>query len=93
MPDSPQTFQHTDTVHIVSNGHVAFDGHQSWYDVPPQLEPIVRAAQETRREVKFTTDTDCNIHAIELLPAPPAETMRDRLGDMAARLAAQLRRR
>ena len=87
------TLQRTDNIAKIREGHVAFCGHNSWYRVPPHLEEILRAAQDTRREVKFTTDADCNIHAVELLPAPPAETMRDRLGDMAVRLAARLRRR
>ena len=92
MRNANATFERTDNVAKMSEGHVAFFGHNSWYRVPPHLAEILRAAQETRREVKFTTDDDCNIHAVELLPIPPADTVRDRLGDMAARLAARLRR-
>jgi hypothetical protein len=92
MLDASDTFQRTDNIAKIREGYVAFFGHNSWYRVPPHLEEILRAAQETRREVKFTTDVNCNIHAVELLPAPPADTMRDRLGDMAARLAMRLRR-
>ena len=93
MSNASVTLQQTDTIAKISEGHVAFAEHNSWYRVPPHLEEILRAAQDTRREVKFTTDRDCNIHAVELLPAPPAETARDRLGDVVARLATRLRRR
>jgi hypothetical protein len=67
-----QTIQSTATVHVFYKGRVAFDGHSSWYRAPPHLEPLLRTARETRREVKFTTDRDCNIHAVELLPSPPS---------------------
>lgn len=93
MSDASAALRRTDNIAGISGGHVAFCGHNSWYRVPPHLEEILRAAQETRREVKFTTDRDYNIHAVELLPAPPADTVRDRLGDMAARLAMRLTRR
>jgi hypothetical protein len=75
MLDASATFQRTDNIAKIREGYVAFSGHNSWYRVPPHLEEILRAPQETRREMKFTTDVACNIHAVELLPAPPAETI------------------
>jgi hypothetical protein len=88
MSDSPQTFQRSDHIARVNSGHVAFYGHNSWYRVPPHLEPIFRTAKETRREVKFTTDRDCNIHAVEVLPAPPSAV--GRFGRRATGLAMRL---
>jgi hypothetical protein len=59
ISDASATFQRTNNIAKISEGHVAFFGHNSWYRVPPHLEKIPRAAQETHFEVKFTTDRDC----------------------------------
>jgi hypothetical protein len=92
MPDLPQTLQRTDTVHLVREGHIAFDGHNSWYHAPPHLEPTFRTAQETRREVKFTADVECNIHAAELLPIPPLVVrLREGLNDIVAEWTMRLK--
>ena len=93
MSDTSVTVQSISTVRkIHPDGSISFSELSSWYRAAPHLEGIIRTALEARREVKFAADRDCNIYAVELLPIPPPDTVRDRLGIMAARLAARLRR-
>ena len=92
MSDTTVTVQSISTVRkIHPDGSISFSELSSWYRAAPHLEGIIRTALETRREVKFTTDRDCNIHAVELLPAPPSAL--GRVGKMAARLRLKLMRR
>jgi hypothetical protein len=71
-----ETIQVTATVSLLGDGGAVFEELNSWYHVPPHLEAVLRTADETRREVKLTTDRHCNIHAVELLPASPSTLAR-----------------
>jgi hypothetical protein len=71
-----ETIQVTATVGLLGDGGAVFEELNSWYHAPPHLEAVLRTAHETRREVKLTTDRDCNIHAVELLPTPPSTLAR-----------------
>ena len=71
-----ETIQVTATVSMLGHGGAVFEELNSWYHAPPHLEAVLRTAQETRCEVNLTIDQDCNIHAVELLPAPPSTLAR-----------------
>jgi hypothetical protein len=69
------TVQLTATVHTLGDGRATFEELNSWYNVPPDLMPILRTALETRREVKITKDRINDrmcILAVEFLAVPSA---------------------
>ena len=75
---SDKAIQETARVATLCNGRAAFDHLASVYRVPLHLEPIFRAALETRRVITFTTDRTRAIYAAELLP-PPLSALRQLL--------------
>jgi hypothetical protein len=63
---------HSSTVRALHDGRVSFDGFNSWYTTPTELEPIFREALETGRGVRFRASVGCVILDAELMPLPPA---------------------
>jgi hypothetical protein len=68
MPETG-TLQPTATVRMIKDDRVSFDGMNSWYQVPADLMPVFREAKQTHREVRFTHDRNCVVHAAELAAA------------------------
>jgi hypothetical protein len=63
------TLQPTAPVRMIQGDRVSFVGLNSWYQVPADLMHVFREAKETRREVRFTHDRNCAVHAAELASA------------------------
>jgi hypothetical protein len=78
MPET-STLQPTATVRMIQGDRVSFVGLNSWYQVPADLMPVFREAKKTNREVRFTHDRNCVIHAAELTSAAAGKGLPNRL--------------